>query len=302
MDIFLTLFVAVTALVGLAVLPKRKPRSEVEQMIVGIEQMILGGVAEARNGRMESGRLVLDVDELRVDVEVLFTSRDTGGEAYGLRWRIELPRPETTTFQIYPEGAATFASKLFGGDDVEVKVHSAFDYTFMVKADDDVAVRRLWRDEQCAALMAISRNAVAEGKQQVIVIEAPTPGFAPDVIERGIDLMISLGRTDLYGVRVLSTLPDAMPLPDSLVRLPGPGGIRVGPHRDGEQVRTRIWSEILVDRDVAVPGELGSVRLDSDGVGTTLTWDGIEEDPRRLLAAVAFMRSLREAPALGVFR
>ncbi|MBA3465103.1 MAG: hypothetical protein H0T46_34540 [Deltaproteobacteria bacterium] len=283
MDFVLPLVIAAAAFAIYRALPEPKPKAEAEPEPDGPVVMRIGPIEKPS---------VRDVDELRIVVYMLPDC---------VRWGVELPRPGTATFRIYPEGAKSFASKLFGGEDVELAVHPVFDYTFMIRADDHEAVRRMWRHEQCAALMGISREAVVYGEQQVIVLEAPGR-FEDDVIERGIDLLVALARTDLYGIRVLSTLPDAKPVADSLVRLPGPGEIRVGPYRDGDRVRTRIWSQIRVDREVVVPFELGTAKLESEGVETTLTWDGIEEDPRRLLAGVAFVRSLAEAPALGVFR
>jgi hypothetical protein len=150
------------------------------------------------------------------------------------------------------------------------------------------------------------------------------------LVEAGLDLLLRVAAGDPYGLRALRALAAARDRDGPAGELPGvivagPVAVQIGPAADGEDVITRAQAElrligapgaILVAAGRVDPADcaalpegarrhlpyLGTAAVQWSARGATIRWPTIEEDPRRLGAAVAFLRSLGAAPSLGAFR
>lgn len=287
----------------------------------------LQDIAARRGGRFDRhGYLVLDLDRCRTTILLEYTLDDRGN-AYspGTRWRAELQPPGTTPFAVYPEGLASATSKLLGVRELELGVLLAFDRQFMIKARVPASFRRLWTHDLCKLMVDHFPTATltSTGAQLELVM---TPS-SDDVLEIGLDLLLAIARADVFGLAVLHGLPDASQELDDLggVRIKGATNVRLGLHPTGDDYVTRasalaedherlaaieVVDGVVAANDVAtLPAhlhyharELGTARIESIGPELTITWRAIEEDRRRLIAAIELLRKVAGSPAVGVFR
>lgn len=287
----------------------------------------LQALAARRGARFDDdGYLVLDGDRCRITLMLEYKMDDRGEIHSGTTsWRAELQPPGMTPFALYPEGATSFTSKVFGGRELELGALPAFDHQFMIKATVPASFRRLWTQDLCKLMVDHFPTATltSTGTQLELVV---TPSREA-VLEIGLDLLLAITRADVFGLAVLRGLPDASQALDEQggVRIKGPRNVRLGPHPAGDDYVTRasalaedderlaaieVVDGVVAATDLAIlpahlhglARELGTARIESIGPELTITWRTIEEDPRRLIAAIDLLRKLAGPPNAGVFR
>ena len=168
----------------------------------------------------------------------------------------------------------------------------------------DVAVRGLltaWTRDRRPLLHSVT----IRGYPATLVLRrAHWRVLSVDALETDLSMALDVASLDVYGLAVLKQLPDATFHAGSepCVTIAGPGEIRIGLRRVGEELRTYARCAIASDRPSAdVLAALGAT-LEVGTERLTLAWPAIERDPKRLVAAIELLRSLARAPSLGVFR
>jgi len=264
---------------------------------------VLDEVAAKYGGRIIDGNLHLTIDGLAVEVRAKLPRPSGDFEQPGsTTWRVTVPPPGTTPFSIYPEGFVSFASKVFGGEDLELRLLPTFDHAFMIKSVEPDTLRRMWTTERCAVMTANYMDAKLHGKDDIIELEWPGHAATVEDVMRGVGLLVGLARADLYGMAALEALPDARRSAHGYVEFPGPGSIQIGPRRIKDRMVTVAWASVELPIRTVLPAVLGNAELGTHDGGTAIGFSEIVEDPARLAAAVEFLRGLVVAPSEGVFR
>jgi hypothetical protein len=122
-------------------------------------------------------------------------------------------------------------------------------------------------------------------------------------LEEDIGLAIELASIDFLGLATLERLPDATLWRGSepYVVIAGPGDIRVGLRRAGDQFVTyATCAAPPVDEADLHVDELGAIL--EPGARATIVWPAIETDARRLNDAITLLRSFTQGPSVGAFR
>ncbi|HSD90709.1 MAG TPA: hypothetical protein VLB44_24460 [Kofleriaceae bacterium] len=235
-------------------------------------------------------------------------------EEYGpqLQLRAIATPPGLPRFRVYPEGFKSFASKIFGGQDIELGM-SAFDVQYMIKGDDPDLVQQVLTPDRCVAMLGSFREATLVSKGAVVTLTRESYfqelEISDEVLDAGFDFMFDVCSADVYGNALLRSLPDATyrqaPLP--YVDIAGPGEIRVGFARPKKKLlvsEARATAPNLAElpeRTVERARALGAtVERNNDQV--VLTWPSVVRDPQPLVAAIELLRSLITGPSEGVFR
>jgi hypothetical protein len=122
-------------------------------------------------------------------------------------------------------------------------------------------------------------------------------------LEEDIGLAMELATIDFLGLATLERLPDATLWRGSepYVVIAGPGDIRVGLRRAGDQFLTYATcaAPALDEADLHVD-DLGATL--EPGERATIVWPAIETDARRLNDAIVLLRSFTQGPSAGAFR
>jgi len=235
-------------------------------------------------------------------------------EEYGprLQFRAIAVPPGLPRFRVYPEGFKSFASKIFGGQDIEVGV-SAFDVQYMIKGDEPDLVRRVLTPDRCMAMLDAFRDAELVSKGSVVILTRESyfqeVTIVDEVLDAGFEFLFDLASADVYGNALLRSLPDATYRLDALpyVDIAGPGEIRVGFARPKKKLlvsEARALVPNLADlpeRMVERTRALGAIveRKDDQVV---ITWPSVVRDPQPFVAAIELLRGLITGPSEGVFR
>lgn len=245
---------------------------------------------------------------------VRVTAQINDMEQYGprLRFRASTVPPGLPRFRVYPEGFKSFASKIFGGQDIEVGV-SAFDVQYMIKGDEPDLVREVLTPERCITMLANFSDAELVSKGSLVTLTRHSyfteDMISDEVLETGFKLLFDLGTADCYGNALLASLPDATFRTAALpyVDIVGPGEIRVGFARPKKK---KLVSEAravvpnlpeLPERMVERTRELGAtVEHEDDQV--VIRWPTVVRDPQQFVAAIELLRGLITGPSEGVFR
>ncbi|MBA3456349.1 MAG: hypothetical protein H0T42_24830 [Deltaproteobacteria bacterium] len=172
------------------------------------------------------GRLTLDTHGTHIEVTVPEDTRSQ--EAFKSRWHASLTAPGTTHFEIYPHG---IRDALLGIDELVLDLVPRFDLEFAVTASSPDVFRRLWTVDLCGkTLESFGQTKLTSTGAHLELVRTGRVDAA--LIVRGIDLLLAIARTDLFGVAVLHALPDAVPQLDNpaAVQIKGPGTICVGLH------------------------------------------------------------------------
>ena len=301
---------AVSAVAALIALAGALPLAAVGRRRSRASEEILEEVARRRSGRMErSGRgrrLRVERDGALVSVRM-----QMGLAGTFVSWSAWLPPPGTIAFWVETRRQ---------GDDGRVAVH----------ADFPGLLERVWRPEDAATMTAWPRGSRLSGAVRRVKLHVCVSHPDVALVEAGLDLLLAVAAADPYGLQALRTLPDARDLRAPAGELPGvvvtgPVPVHIGPAAEGSRVFTRARAELRLTSAsgatqvvagradpagcAALPEAarrhlplLGTAAVEWGARGAAIRWPKIEEDPRRLGAAVAFLRALAAAPSLGAFR
>ncbi len=268
---------------------------------------MLRTVAERRNGSFDPGgwfgnpRVEIrhgDGIEIRVSMWSTRNSRCT-------EYLANIPAPGLPICKVSPTSFSASVGRVFGFQDIDVGVES-FDRAFMVKGDDPEVVKRLWPNARALEMVFAFASSQLECDHATIKLTRPLIEGVEQV-ERDLDLILDLARSDPYGLNVLGDLPEAsLRHTDRFlqVELPGPSRITIGPVDQGGVVRTcaRTAAMGAVPDDAETLVTAVGATLEQTEHELRLWWPGIEADPRRLTAAADVLRRLASGPQLGVFR
>jgi hypothetical protein len=281
-------------------------------------------VAHHRRGHADSGGLFGNPSaEIASDGVVIRVHTTTKHDGY-TEWTAQVPHPGTVAFRVRPALGASSAR------DVVVGTHDGFDDRFVVETPDPGAVRRVWTESNAKVMTIWFGTSTLRSSGHELALTRPRVAVEPRDIERGIDLLLDIARTDTWGIQALRSLDDATfhddgsPFPYATIA--GPGQIRIGPELLGQRAATRARAQghtasgtAVVDIVDGLPTDAGEptplppyVAHYAHALGTahigwsereiSITWPGIETDPRRLQSAISLLRELARAPAMGVFR
>lgn len=263
---------------------------------------MLRDIASRRGGSVDGPRLVGMIDGLRVEVKLWSTKHARFTEYW-----VHAAEPGTASFKIAAQGFTSWVGKQLGAQDVELG-YAPFDAKFTVKARDSELVRRVWTREQARKLLEEYPSSQIDcDSTRIHLLEPTIEGIAQ--IERGLDFVLSLAKTDAYGIAALQALPEAVMRPvDGFphAHVPGPQPILVGPRVHDGIVRTCArTTATTAELPMAVKpllAAIGDGKVEMTDIETRVCWPTIETDTRRLMSAVELLRTVAMGPSLGVFR
>jgi hypothetical protein len=244
-----------------------------------------------------------DADKIRVEVTLWSTKHASFTEYWA-----HLPRPGSVQFKITPSHVGSRLTRLLGAQDVEIG-HPEFDAIFVVKTRDEAVLRRLWTTDRARKMFLVFDTTQVDCDGEVLHMLEPRIESV-EQIAAGVELLLDLARADPFGLSVLRRLPEASlavteRFPYAVV--PGPHPIHIGPiERDGHTVTcARTAATASGQPPPAATGllaALGEGKLEIGEAETRVCWPAIEDDPRRLVAAIDLLRLLVTGPSLGAFR
>jgi hypothetical protein len=242
-------------------------------------------------------------DKIRVEI-TLWSSKHGSFTEY---WA-HLPPPGSVEFKITPSHVGSRLTRLLGAQDVEIG-HPEFDAIFVVKSPDEVTLRRLWTTDRARKMFLVFAGMPIDCDGQVLHMIEPRIESEEQIAD-GVEFLLDLARADPFGLRVLRRLPEATLVANArfpYAVVPGPQPIHVGPiARDGRSVTCARTAAVATGQPPPAAGALlaalGGGKLEITDAETRVCWPAIEDDPRRLVAAIELLRLLVTGPSMGVFR
>jgi hypothetical protein len=274
----------------------------------------------------------VDVRDARVRLEVDLGRPDAPNGALTCRARYLVPLGPVFRVEA---GSVGPIGKLAGAQDVTLGGDRAFDESFIVKADEPSAVRRVWSAQAMRLMFRSLRDARARSNGREIEL-ARSEIHSPAVMNAMIDLVGELASADLFGIAALRALPGATYQPPTgpwnerttpgvVIEHPAPVTLMpvlidgrvvtratVGDGPRAQRVELTVGEDgrvepadgaaLLPPAAAALVDRLGSGTLVIDGADTAFTWRTVETDAGRLLAGAELLAILARGPALGAYR
>lgn len=300
-------------------------------------------IAAAYGGSFRAARFKgLRYQREGIDVELAGTRvwldsflRSTGNTSVPYtRCRASFAVPAGPAFTIYREHLLATIGKALGRQDVALGIDPEFDAHFVVRCDDERAVRALWSKRlQTAAFLYLSNARITSDGARV-AIEMQGLANKEAQLRSLIEVAGGLAGADLFGIEALRALPDAelhppagpwddRSPPRAIVRAPLPvelspvaargraatQAVCRGVRRDDLEAwieRGEIAGELRAS-DLA-PGiarllrDIGTARVVCAGGVATLTWARVETAPERLIAGARLVASFAAADPTGAYR